>query len=169
MVLNDAGQGILVGDAANPGRQLRVPNGGVSANKLVIGGGPVDEIVSAVKAEAALRWLGSIPLHAVLGCHLPEIGFDDGGAGAAGEKTLVRAGAKVLLALGNELVIDALCGLPGQNGTQSGRNRDEEGNSGGTVHFVERAFFVLKGRAILNGRCVLQSFLSAGIGVFIFF
>lgn len=55
----------LVLDGRNPGRQLRVPDGGVTADELAILRRKVDELVGTAEGELALRALGGIPLHAV--------------------------------------------------------------------------------------------------------
>lgn len=66
MVLHNGGQGGLVGDRANPGWQLRVPNQSVAANEFAIGSAPVDEVVSLGERKDTTRSLGGVPLHAVL-------------------------------------------------------------------------------------------------------
>lgn len=73
MVLQDSGQLSLVVDVRDPGRQLRVPDHVVAADDLVVGRCPVDQVIGSCEAELALRWLGGIPLHAVLRCDLAEV------------------------------------------------------------------------------------------------
>jgi hypothetical protein len=62
--LHHAGELGLVGDRRHPGRQLAVPNGGVAADQLAVGGGEVDEVVGAGECELALSAFGGVPLHA---------------------------------------------------------------------------------------------------------
>ncbi len=111
VVLDGRGQGGLVADVADPTGQLRVPDKGVAANGLVVGGGPVDQVVGALEVEGALGALGTLPLHAVLRRDLAEVGVDDGRVLAGRKPVLVRAGAKVHLALGLHQRVDALRGL----------------------------------------------------------
>jgi hypothetical protein len=62
--LHHAGELGLVGDGGDPGRQLAVPDSGVTTDQLAVGGGEVDEVVRAGECELALSALGGVPLHA---------------------------------------------------------------------------------------------------------
>lgn len=55
VVLDDICERRLVADVLDPLRELRMPDEGVSADKLVAAGGPVGDGVGIGPAEAALR------------------------------------------------------------------------------------------------------------------
>lgn len=106
MVLQNTGQLGLVVDLADPARELTVPAEGVTSDRLVVGRGPVDEVVGAGKVEVALGGLGGVPLHAVLGRDLTKVGLDDGCRLASAQSVLVRTGSIVELALGLDERVD---------------------------------------------------------------
>jgi hypothetical protein len=62
VVLDDAGQSAGVVDVLYPGRELRVPHEGVSANKHAVGCSKVDEGIEATEVEVVLAGLNGIPL-----------------------------------------------------------------------------------------------------------
>ena len=64
MVLNDGGEGRLVLDRRDPAGKLRVPDGGVATDQLVVGDCPVDESIKAREAERITRALNGVPLAA---------------------------------------------------------------------------------------------------------
>lgn len=66
VVLHDRGQGCLVADRRNPARQLRVPDGGVAADELVIVRGKLHRLISRCEAEGSLGRFGRVPLHTVI-------------------------------------------------------------------------------------------------------
>jgi hypothetical protein len=55
----------LVGDALNPGGQLRVPQEGVAAKHLAVLGSESGGLVGSVEGEHATGSLEGVPLHAV--------------------------------------------------------------------------------------------------------
>jgi hypothetical protein len=55
----------LVGDALNPGGQLRVPQEGVAAKHLAVLGSEGGGLVGSVEGEHATGGLKGVPLHAV--------------------------------------------------------------------------------------------------------
>jgi hypothetical protein len=111
VVLQHTRQLGLVVDLADPAGQLAVPAQSVTADRLVVCGGPVDQVIAAGKVEIALGGLGGIPLHAVLGRHLAKVGLDHGGRLAGAQAVLVGAGAVVELALGLDELVDRGRGL----------------------------------------------------------
>jgi hypothetical protein len=64
VVLNNAGQGTRVADRRHPAGQLRVPDGSVSTDELVVLNSPVDKGVKTVEVEVALRGLDGVPFTA---------------------------------------------------------------------------------------------------------
>lgn len=54
MVLHDRGQSGLVTDGGDPAGQLRVPDGGVTTDKLVVVCGELDESVRIAEVESTL-------------------------------------------------------------------------------------------------------------------
>ena len=62
VVLDNLGEGILILDIAHPAGQLRMPDGSVATDKLVICGSPLNKSVHALEVKAALGGLHSIPL-----------------------------------------------------------------------------------------------------------
>jgi len=132
VVLDGGGQGGLVVDLADPAGQLRVPHKGVAADGLVVLLGPVDEVVGAAPRVGALLALQALPLHAVLGRDLAEVGLEDGRVLARRQETLVSAGTVVELALGLDERVDALRGLARLvGGGRHGAERRQEGNKTG--------------------------------------
>lgn len=109
--LENRGQLVSVADVVDPPGKLRVPEEGVATDGLVIGGGPVDEVVGLTKVILAPLGLNAIPLHAVLGRDLAEVLLQNDRVFARGETALVGAGTKVELALGLHQSVDALAGL----------------------------------------------------------
>lgn len=63
VILDHASQSRRASDARNPGRQLRVPDEGMSADEFPVGLGPVDECVETAKVEISLAGLDGIPLY----------------------------------------------------------------------------------------------------------
>lgn len=100
MSLQDSGQLRLVGDAAHPRRQLRMPAERMAPDGLVVLHRPVHEIIRSGKVEGIVAGLGGIPLHRVLGGHLSKVLLDDRGGLSGREAVLVGACSKVQLSLG---------------------------------------------------------------------
>ena len=111
MLLKNRGHLVLVADVANPPGKLRMPEEGVATDGLVVGGGPVDEVVGLAPVEPAPLALEGIPLHAVLRSDLAKVLLENGRVLARGEAALVGAGTKVELALGLDQSVDALASL----------------------------------------------------------
>lgn len=111
MLLENRSQLALVADVADPPGKLRVPEEGVATDGLVVGGGPVDEVVGLAPVEFTPLALEAIPLHAVLGGDLAKVLLENGRVLARGETALVGAGTIVELALGLDQSVDALAGL----------------------------------------------------------
>lgn len=88
-----------------------MPDKGVTANGLVVLDGKVDEVIGPGPVVLPLGVLYALPLHAVLGGELAEVGLDDGGVLARGEAVLVGTGAKVQLAFRLHQLVDTCCGL----------------------------------------------------------
>ena len=84
MLLNCGGQGGLVTDLADVSCELRVPDEGVAADGLVVGLGPVDEVVGLAPVVGALAGVETLPLHAVLGRDLAKVGGENRGVLARG-------------------------------------------------------------------------------------
>jgi hypothetical protein len=63
--LDHFGELSLVGDALDPGGQLRVPQKGVAAKHLAVLGSKCGCLVSCVEGEHTAASLDGIPLHAV--------------------------------------------------------------------------------------------------------
>lgn len=103
MVLDNRSQGGLVGDLADPSRQLTVPDQSVTTDELVVACREVDELISTIEVELALVWFSSVPLHRVLRCKLAELAFEEGHIVGIGEELAVAYRAPVLLSLGLEL------------------------------------------------------------------
>lgn len=95
MILHDRNQGVFVADLGDPAGQLAVPDEGVAADQLVVGGGPVDEVVGSVEVEVATGRLSGIELHRVLGSDLTEMGLGQVVDVAIGESSLVTSGTPV--------------------------------------------------------------------------
>jgi hypothetical protein len=108
VVLNHLSELSLVGDSLDPGRELRVPDKSVATEQLAVLGSESSGLVGSVKSELAAGGLKGIPLHAVLGGDLTEIGVDDLGSLGRAESARVGAGTEVTLALGGEKSIKAL-------------------------------------------------------------
>lgn len=51
VVLHDGRQGGFIGDARDPARQLRVPDGRVATDQLVVGCRPVNQVVGRREGE----------------------------------------------------------------------------------------------------------------------
>ena len=66
VVLHHRRQGSLVVDLGYPGRQLRVPHGGVSADEEAVVLCELGSLVGGAELEVATAGLGGVPLHAVL-------------------------------------------------------------------------------------------------------
>jgi hypothetical protein len=126
VVLNHLSELSLVGDSLDPGRELRVPDESVATEQLAVLGSESSGLVGSVEGELATGSLKGIPLHAVLGGDLTEIGVDDLGGLGRTESAGVGAGTVVTLALGGEKSIEAL----GVGGLASGLAR---GAAGGGV------------------------------------
>jgi hypothetical protein len=75
--LHDGDQSVLVSDLGDPAGKLRVPDESVTTDELVVGRGPVDEVVGSAKLEVATRRLSGIELHRVLGGDLTKVGLCD--------------------------------------------------------------------------------------------
>ena len=136
VVLNDLGESGLVGDAVDPGSQLGVPDQSVAADGDAGLLGEVGEEVSASKVELALVGLEGIPLHAVLGGDLAEVGLDDRGGLAAAEGALVGSSADIQLALGLEKLVDACSGLAAVDAARGSGQRSQRGEEKETsLHF----------------------------------
>lgn len=102
---------VTVVDLVDPAGELRVPDKGVATDGLVALGGPVDEVVSLAPVVLALAGVETLPLHAVLGSDLTEVGLDNGGVPASLKTALIGGSAIELLALGLEERVDALGSL----------------------------------------------------------
>lgn len=61
VVLDDGRQSRFVPDVRHPAWQLRVPNGGVSTNDLVIRHSKVDQSIKASEVEITSRALDRVP------------------------------------------------------------------------------------------------------------
>ena len=129
VLLHDALELGLVLDGGNPGRQLGVPDSGVTTDELVVGSGVLDKSIGSGEGELALLALGGIPLHGVLRGDLTEVGVDDGGIGLVVEGVLVGGNTDVLLALGHELLVDGALGTVG-----AGEGATSGSTTGGRLH-----------------------------------
>lgn len=115
VLLDNGGEGVLVSDVLYPLWQLRVPDGCVSTDELVVGGCPVDKSVQASKVEVSLRRLNCIPFATkikrisncmnrrsrnlpVLRGHLSKVGFDNLYILLVVQQARISAGTEVLLA-----------------------------------------------------------------------
>jgi hypothetical protein len=122
VVLNHLGELSLISNALDPGGQLAVPNKSVATQHLAVLGSESSGLVGSLESELATGGLDSVPLHAVLGSDLTEIGLDDVGSLRGAESAGVGAGAVVLLALGDEEGVEAggVGGLAGQAASRAG-------------------------------------------------
>ena len=120
----------LVGDGRDPGGKLRMPDGGVTADELLVLRGKADERVGTVESELALGTLGGIPLHTVLRSNLAEVCDDDLLVLSLAECALVGSNTDVLLAVRLECSIERALGTVG---TGSGNIRSRAvGTAGGS-------------------------------------
>jgi len=140
VVLDGRSQSGLVAEVADPSGQLRVPDESMPTHGLVVLRSPVYEVVGLGQGEGALGPLGALPLHAVLGRQLAEVGFDDGRVLPGRQATLVAAGTEIQLALGLHERVDALRRLAGADlgswGRHRGQRGEEEEDTG--LHDVEK-------------------------------
>lgn len=118
-----------------------MPNSRMAPDQLFVRLGPIHEEVGAGEVECVLAGLRRVPLHAVLGRHLAEIGLDDGGIlGPGSEGGLVCGGAEVLLSLGFESSVDGGGGRAAVQGdvnrAGNGESREGQESDSGT-HFVD--------------------------------
>lgn len=77
MVLQDTSKFLRIRDGLDVARQLLVPEQRVATDALAVLHGEVDEGVGAAETEATPGRLDRVPLHAVLGCQLPEVFLDN--------------------------------------------------------------------------------------------
>lgn len=135
MVLNDGRQTGLVTDIVHPARKLGVPHKSMPANELAVLLREVDEVVGRGPVKLAAIGLDLVPLHRVLRSDLTKVGLDDVGVLAGGQAVLVGAGAKVLLALGLDQLVDGLRGLPLlKGGGEDGDGCQEADEARGELH-----------------------------------
>lgn len=127
VVLDDGGQGGLVGDAADPAGELRMPDGCVAADELVVGRGPVNQVIGLRKVERVAGRLDRVPFHAVLGRDLPKLGLDNGRVLARSQAALVSGDTKILLAMRLELGVET----PSRARCGAGSSRSGAGDEGG--------------------------------------
>jgi hypothetical protein len=64
VILNHGGKGCSVANLRNPSRQLRVPDGRVPTDELVVVGSELCGLVGGTESELATGALSRIPLHA---------------------------------------------------------------------------------------------------------
>lgn len=134
VVLNGHLKLVLVLDVVNPLRKLRVPDKSVTSDLEAALGGKVDNLISTGEVEPARLGLGGIPLHAILGSDLTEIGPNDGVVLLALEQVGVGNGAVVGLALGLHHPVDAALGLARLNGSRHGRDQRGGEEKRGELH-----------------------------------
>jgi hypothetical protein len=129
VVLNNRRQCSAVVDLADPRRQLRVPEQGVTTDVFSVLLGPIDDSVSVGEAETSTRccvqkklvWnaesrcsdlrrvltLDGVPFHAILGSDLSKAVLGDSHQGAVAEMVVVDLSAEVGFAFGRELGVQS--------------------------------------------------------------
>jgi hypothetical protein len=66
VVGQDGSESGLVRNRRDPAGELRVPDGVVATDQLVVSLGPVDEVVTWTEVEVATRRLNGVPVHTFL-------------------------------------------------------------------------------------------------------